>query len=220
MAPELIGGAPPSVATDLYAVGIVAYEMLTGQTPFVGGSAIDILSRQLKLEPRPPGKVVAIASAIDELVMTALAKRPGDRYADAAAMRAAIAAQLTPARSSAGYVCAACGAQAAAEFRFCPECGQPRKALSTTAEMAAANGALSEVRPSKTWPLALVGRDDELDRVIDFLAGRAIAPALLVIGDAGSGKTALLREAYDRVADAAGVTIYQADPRRCTRCAR
>jgi len=212
MAPELIGGAPPSVATDLYAVGIVAYEMLTGQTPFVGGSAIDILSRQLKLEPRPPGKVVAIAPAIDELVMTALAKRPGDRYADAAAMRTAITALLTPARSSAGYVCAACGAQAAAEFRFCPECGQPRKALSTTAEMAAASGALSEVRPSKTWPLALVGRDDELDRVIDFLAGRAIAPALLVIGDAGSGKTALLREAYDRVADAAGVTIYQADP--------
>ena len=92
MAPELIGGAPPSVATDLYAVGIVAYEMLTGQTPFVGGSAIDILSRQLKLEPRPPGKVVAVAPAIDELVMTALAKRPTERFADAAAMRAAITA--------------------------------------------------------------------------------------------------------------------------------
>jgi Ni2+-binding GTPase involved in maturation of urease and hydrogenase len=48
-----------------------------------------------------------------------------------------------------------------------------------------------------------------------------------VIGEPGSGKTALLREAYDRVADAAGVTIYQADRRsggagrrRCTRCAR
>jgi hypothetical protein len=140
MAPELIGGAPPSVATDLYAVGIVAYEMLTGQTPFVGGSAIDILSRQLKLEPRPPGKVVAIASAIDELVMTALAKRPGDRYADAAAMRAAIAAQLAPGALVGRLRLRACGAQAAAEFRFCPECGQPRKALSTTAEMAAANG--------------------------------------------------------------------------------
>jgi len=212
MAPELIGGAPPSVATDLYAVGIVAYEMLTGQTPFVGGSAIDILSRQLKLEPRPPGKVVAVAPAIDELVMTALAKRPTERFADAAAMRAAITALLTPARSSAGYVCAACGAQAAAEFRFCPECGQPRRAMTTTAEMAAASGALSEVRVSQTWPLALVGRDDELGRVIDFLSGRAIAPALLLIGDAGSGKTALLREAYARVADAAGVTIYQADP--------
>ena len=211
MAPELIGGAPPSVASDLYAVGIVAYELLTGQTPFVGGSAIDILSRQLKVEPTPPGRVVAVPPPIDQFVMRALAKRPADRFADAPAMREAITALTTPVRSAAAYVCAACGAQAATDFRFCPECGQPRKALSTTAEVAAAAGALSEVRISQSWPLALVGRDAELDQVNDFLAGRVLAPALLVIGDQGIGKSALLREAYQRVADATGVTVYQAD---------
>lgn len=87
MAPELIGGAPPSVATDLYAIGIVAYELLTGQTPFVGGSAIDILTRQLKQTARPPSEVVTVPPAIEQLVMTAISKRPGDRFADAPAMR-------------------------------------------------------------------------------------------------------------------------------------
>ncbi|MBK9034766.1 MAG: AAA family ATPase [Myxococcales bacterium] len=59
--------------------------------------------------------------------------------------------------------------------------------------------------------MALIGRDAELDRVVDFLAGRVLAPALLLIGEPGSGKTALLREAYERVAEATGVTVYQAD---------
>ena len=211
MAPELIGGAPPSVATDLYAIGIVAYELLTGQTPFVGGSAIDILTRQLKQTARPPSEVVTVPPAIEQLVMTAISKRPGDRFADAPAMRTAITALTTPARSARAFVCASCGAQAAIEFRFCPECGQPRRALTSTAELPLVGGGLVEVRASQTWPLALVGRDVELDRVVEFMTGRALAPALLLVGEPGCGKSALLHEAYQRVADGAGITVYQAD---------
>ena len=58
MAPEIISGAPPSFASDLYAVGIVLYELLSGQTPFVGGTAVDILTRQLKAEPPALGLAV------------------------------------------------------------------------------------------------------------------------------------------------------------------
>ncbi|MEZ4398747.1 MAG: protein kinase [Kofleriaceae bacterium] len=212
MAPELIAGNPPTVFTDLYALGIVAYELLTGQTPFVGGSAVDILTRQLKLAPQPPSAVVPVSPAIDELVMRALAKRPLERFADAAAMRAAVVAAGTPARVAAGYACEACGAQSAVAFRFCPDCGQPRATASTTAALAdtADAGGLVEL-PVVAWPLGLVGRDRELDLVADFLAGRSAAPALLVVGEMGSGRTALLREAYERVAEAIGVTIYQAD---------
>lgn len=212
MAPELIGGAPPSVASDIYAIGVITYELLTGQTPFVGGTSVDVLTRQLRQLPAAPSELAAVDPALDDLVLTALAKRPGERFVDVPTMRAAIAALVAPARA-ATYSCAACGAVAPTPFRFCPECGQPRKALAATAELAAANpaGAIAELRPSQSWPLALVGRDAELDRVVDFLAGRAAAPALLVVGEPGSGRTTLLREAYDRVAEAVGVTIYQAD---------
>lgn len=211
MAPELIGGAQSTVATDLYAVGIVAYELLTGQTPFVGGSAVDILTRQLKLQPRPPSASVPVTPAVDEFVLRALAKRPGDRYADAAAMRAAIPMVSGPHAAPAVYACDACNAVSVVPFRFCPECGQPRKALTTTRELGDQGGALVEADAGVPWPIALVGRDAELDLVVDFLAGRRAAPALLLTGDAGSGRTALLAAAYERVADAVGVTIYQAD---------
>lgn len=215
MAPELIGGAQASVATDLYAVGIVAFELLTGQTPFVGGSTVDILTRQLKMAPPPPSALAPVGAALDAFVLRALSKRPGDRFADAAAMREAIPAVIAPAApSSAVYTCASCGAQSPRPFRYCPECGQPRQAMTTTAEVpTVAPGAVAEAEEvaPPPWPLALVGRDRELDVVVDFLAGRKAAPALLLIGEPGSGRTAVLTEAYDRVADAAGVTIYRAD---------
>jgi len=210
MAPELIGGSQSTVATDLYAVGIVAYELLTGQTPFVGGSAVDILTRQLKHAPRPPSATVSVSPPIDEFVLRALSKRPTDRYPDAASMRAAIPTVTAPHALPVLSGCGSCGARSAVAFRFCPECGQPRQSLTLPLELEPTGG-LVEATLGGAWSMPLVGRDAELDLVVDFLAGRRIAPALLVIGEPGAGRTALLAAAYERVADATGVTIYQAD---------
>jgi eukaryotic-like serine/threonine-protein kinase len=54
MAPETITGAPPSFASDLYAVGVIFYELLCGETPFVGGTTVEILTRQLRNAPITP----------------------------------------------------------------------------------------------------------------------------------------------------------------------
>jgi serine/threonine-protein kinase len=219
MAPEIISGAPPSFASDLYAVGIVLYELISGQTPFVGGTAVDILTRQLKQEPPP----LALGSreagpALPALVARSLAKKPADRFGDAAQMRDAVeelvgiglATTRIPTITD-EVVCGGCGGRSSTSFRFCPECGQARQPVAPPIEVPLALGALAEVAPPVVFPLPMVGRDAALDQVCDFLMGKSVAPALLVVGDPGSGRTKLLQEAYERVAEAAGVTVYQAD---------
>ena len=51
MAPEVISGAPPSFASDIYAVGIILYELLAYKTPFFAGSTTEILTNHLKVQP-------------------------------------------------------------------------------------------------------------------------------------------------------------------------
>ena len=219
MAPEIISGAPPSFASDLYAVGIVMYELLAGQTPFVGGGAVDILTRQLKQEPPALSNAVRdLPPGVSELIGRALAKKPADRFADAAEMRDAVdelaGMGLTTTRFLSvtdEVVCPGCGDKSSIKFRFCPECGQPRKPAAAPVVVVPPGGGLIEAPPVVVFPLPLVGRDGALDEICGFLAGKTRAPALIVVGDPGSGRTAVLQAAYDRVAEAAGVTIYQAD---------
>src|SRR6202142_546699 len=52
MAPEVISGAPPSFASDIYAVGIILYELLAERTPFFAGSTTEILTNHLKAQPQ------------------------------------------------------------------------------------------------------------------------------------------------------------------------
>src|SRR5262249_11345388 len=88
MAPEQIRGAPAvSHKTDLYALGIVLYQMLVGKPPFEGGSPVVLMHYHLnEPAPRPSGKVAEIPRALDELVVGLMAKAPSDRPWDAAAV--------------------------------------------------------------------------------------------------------------------------------------
>ncbi|MCI4061890.1 serine/threonine protein kinase [Micromonospora sp. R77] len=84
MSPEQAGGQPVSPATDVYALGAVAYYCLSGRPPFEGENPLQVALRQVQDEPAPlpPGTPPAVA----EVVRRALAKSPGDRYASAAAL--------------------------------------------------------------------------------------------------------------------------------------
>jgi hypothetical protein len=88
MAPEQIRGNPAvSHKTDLYAMGAVLYQMLTGQTPFEGASAVVLMHCHLNEPvPRPSAKVAEIPKALDDLVVQLMAKAPADRPWDAAAV--------------------------------------------------------------------------------------------------------------------------------------
>jgi len=94
MAPEVIRGDAPTPAADLYAVGVILYEMLTGATPFGGGSAAEILIRHLEAPLTPPSRRCperAIPPEIERVVQRALARAAADRFPDAAAFAAALA---------------------------------------------------------------------------------------------------------------------------------
>ncbi|MFO0959493.1 MAG: serine/threonine-protein kinase [Isosphaeraceae bacterium] len=86
MAPEQIRGTPAvSHKTDLYALGAVLYEMLTGRPPFQGKSAMILMHAHLsEPAPRVSGKVPDVPKLLDDLVNKLLAKEPADRPWDAA----------------------------------------------------------------------------------------------------------------------------------------
>ena len=81
LSPEQARGAPVTAASDLYSVGIVLYEMLTGKVPFSGDSAIEIAMKHLNEPPKPPSKIrPEVPEELDAVVLRALAKNPEDRY--------------------------------------------------------------------------------------------------------------------------------------------
>ncbi len=88
MAPEQARGGPVSPAMDLYAVGIIAFEMLTGELPFTGESVVEVLMKHAEEPPpKPSTLLMSIPDDLDELVTKLLAKEPGDRYQSADEVR-------------------------------------------------------------------------------------------------------------------------------------
>jgi len=92
MAPEQIsgsGGVEPR--TDVYAAGVVLYELATGRQPFVGETLFDLMRAHLEQPPRPPRQLrPELPAALEQVILTALAKQPEARFASAAAMAQAL----------------------------------------------------------------------------------------------------------------------------------
>ena len=88
MAPEQIRGAPPvSHKTDLYALGVVLYQLLVGKPPFEGTTPVVLMHSHLNEDaPRPSARIHEIPKVLDELVVNLMAKLPTDRPWDAAAV--------------------------------------------------------------------------------------------------------------------------------------
>ncbi len=86
VAPERLRGEPASPSNDIYALGILFYELLTGRVPW-DGAVDDILHGHLDLEPTPPSELIeeGLDPAVEQLILRALAKAPGTRHKNIAA---------------------------------------------------------------------------------------------------------------------------------------
>ena len=89
LAPEVAGGELPSTSSDVYAVGILLYDLLTGREPYQADTAVATAMRHAQLAtPRVSTMNPSVPDVLDEIVYKAMAKNPRDRYQTAGALLA------------------------------------------------------------------------------------------------------------------------------------
>ncbi len=120
LSPEQAQGMEVTAASDVYSLGVVGYECLTGGRPFDGTSQVAIALAHINQQPPPLPSDIPLA--VRQLIERALAKHPDDRFADGAAFAAAIRA-VAAATDGRGPATSATGMLAAAQTEVIPEVG-------------------------------------------------------------------------------------------------
>ncbi len=90
MAPEQCEDGPIDARTDVYGVGIMAFELATGRLPFAGRAVPQLLVAHLREKPPRPSEVAQVSPALERVILRALEKDPAARFPDMASMAAAL----------------------------------------------------------------------------------------------------------------------------------
>ncbi len=92
LSPEQCRGEAPSPASDIYALGVIAYQLLTGRVPFSSVRPSEVVRMHLEEQARPPSELAPLSPAVDRVVLRALAKQPAERFQTMPELRAALGA--------------------------------------------------------------------------------------------------------------------------------
>jgi eukaryotic-like serine/threonine-protein kinase len=83
LAPERLAAHPATPAADLYALGVVLYQMVTGRLPFEAGSPEAMAEAHRSLVPKAPGSLVPVPPDLERIILRAVANEPGERFRSA-----------------------------------------------------------------------------------------------------------------------------------------
>jgi serine/threonine-protein kinase len=99
MSPEQVEGGAITPRSDLYSLGILFYEMVTGEVPFTGDSTLQVMFKRVKEKPKDPRQLRPdLPDFIARIILKCLEKDPAHRYQDAAEILADLETQRAPAR--------------------------------------------------------------------------------------------------------------------------
>lgn len=218
MSPEQCRGDKLDARSDLYAVGVNLFVLLTGRVPFLAATPTQALLLHLTAPPPDPRSVAPdrlIPESLARVTLKAMAKEPSERFQTAdefAATLAKIRGELGSDSTSLqpGHTmvrCPACGGFAPPGTKFCVECGAP---VSTAVR--GPDSRRSAIAPQISSQLSLVGRDTALVALLDPLQQRVRSlRSVLVRGEEGIGKTRLVQEFASR-AQRRGHRMVLVDP--------
>ncbi len=159
MSPEQGRGDPLDARSDLYAVGVIFYQLLTGRLPFEAESPTQVVLMHITEQPEDPRAIVperSIPSLLADVCLMALAKDPNHRFGNADEFSEALSDALSQIESSAPkpmaagvtIKCPACSAQNPSGQKFCGECGTPlREAAPASLRAGAPNGNAPTLAP-------------------------------------------------------------------------
>jgi beta-lactam-binding protein with PASTA domain len=199
LSPEQAQGAPVDARADLYAIGVILYELLTGRVPFAGDTAVAVALKQVHEQPLPPSALnPAVPPALDRAVLRALEKDPAHRYADADEFAATLDAARpprAPEATAATQLAAATGAMAPVPPPVPPPPGLATEEL------------VEERRPREErgarwwwWLLAILLVAGAIAAAVLLLGGPAKATVPTVVGVDRAAAEARLRQDGFKVA--------------------